>query len=113
MRQEPYSPNDMVKVALTLERPSSAELAHLSRVEKHRVLRENGARLRSAIIRWLDECGMAGEVQRVGEPTMFNTLFVVATSRVAEQLDRAPGVLAVHADAAVPVDIPRPVRVHK
>jgi hypothetical protein len=103
----------MVRVALTLQRPPAGDLAHLSRVEKHRVLRENSSRLRSALIRWLDEAGMAGEVERVGEPTVFNTLFVVATPRVADELRRAPGVTSVHADGAVPVDIPRPTRVSR
>jgi hypothetical protein len=100
----------MVKVALTLQRPAAGDLAHLSRSEKYRLLRENGARLRDGIIRWLDERGMSGEVQRVGEPTLFNRLFIVATPHVAEQLRRAPGVTDVGVDEAVPVDIPRPAR---
>ncbi|HWQ13911.1 MAG TPA: hypothetical protein VNL77_14020 [Roseiflexaceae bacterium] len=100
----------MVKVAVTLERPPSDELQHMSRAEKHRALRENSARLRQHLISWLDERGMAGEVARVGEPTIFNTLFVVATRRVAEQLRRAPGVTSVGPEDAVAVDIPRPAR---
>jgi hypothetical protein len=95
----------LVKVALTLQRPPSDDLQHLTRAERHRALRENSARLRSGIIRWLDERGMAPEVVRVGEPTLFNTLFVVATQRVAEQLRRAPGVTDVLPDGPVTVDL--------
>lgn len=101
---------DMVKVAVTLQRPTSADLEHMSRSERHRALRENSARLRQGLIAWISEAGMAAEVERIGEPTVFNTLFVVATPRVAEQLRRAPGVTAVAPEEVVAVDIPRPRR---
>lgn len=100
----------VVKIALMLQRPASGDLEHLTRAERHRVLRENSARLRSALIRWLDERGMAPEVVRVGEPTLFNTLFVVATQRVAEQLRRAPGVADVLPEEPVAVDLAMPPR---
>jgi hypothetical protein len=110
MNTNTHGADEMVRVAVTLQRPSSSELRDLSRAEKYRVLRENSDRIRTRLIDWLNERGMAGEVSKIGEPTMFNTLFIVATQRVAEQLRRAPGVVDVGPEALVAVDIPRPVR---
>jgi len=104
---QPDQPLEMVKVAVVVERLSSEELAQHSRAEKYRILRDNTAELRRALIAWIEEQGLSEEVSRIGEATVFNMLFVVCTPRVAEELARAPGVVSVSPSEDFRVDLLR------
>jgi hypothetical protein len=104
---KPDWPADMSKFMVVLERPSSQELAQHSQSEKYKILRQNTARLREQLIVWIKEQGLSAEVSQVGEPTAFNTLFVVSTPRAAEQMVQAPGVLSVSSSKEFKVDLPR------
>jgi hypothetical protein len=102
--------DEMVELAITLERPPATALRGLTRSEKYRALSDHSIKLRQGIIRWIGERGMSGEVARVGEPTAFNVLTMVATPRVADVLPAAPGVTHVGVAVPLPVDLPRPKR---
>jgi len=97
----------MSQFRVVLERPSSQELAQYSRSEKYKILWENNARLREQLLVWIKEHGLSAEVSQIGEPTAFNTLFVVSTPRAAEQMVQAPGVLSVSGSQEFKVDLPR------
>ena len=102
---QPDRPLEMVEVAVLLERPSSDELAQHDRGEKYHILRTNTAELRGGLVAWIEEQGLAEEVSRIGEATVFNMLFVVCTPRVAEELTRAPGVVSVSPSEDFRVDL--------
>jgi len=104
---KPDRPSDMSQFLVVLERPSSKELAQYSRSEKYKILWENNARLREQLLIWIKEQGLSAEVSQVGEPTAFNTLFVVSTPRAAEQIVQAPGVLSVSSSKEFKVELPR------
>jgi hypothetical protein len=101
---------DMVTVMLTLERPSSEELSGQGRAEKYEALKSNASQIRSQLLAWIRERGMDEDVARVGEPTVFNTLFVTSTQVVAEELRRAPGVVEVRPAEEFRVDLLPEVR---
>jgi hypothetical protein len=86
---------DMVTVMLTLERPSSEDLRGHGRADKYAALKSNASQIRSQLVEWIREQGLDKDVARVGEPTVFNTLFVTSTQVVADELRSAPGVVAV------------------
>lgn len=104
---KPDRPADMSSFMVTLERPSSKELAQHSRSEKYKVLLANTIRLREQLLVWIKEQGLSAEVSQIGEPTAFNTLFVVSTPRAAELMVQAPGVLSVSSSKEFQVDLPR------
>jgi hypothetical protein len=91
---------EIVEVMITLERPRSAELVKFDRKEKFRVLQKNSEELRTGLMAWIKEQGLADEVVYIGMPTAFNLLFVKCTRHAVQQLLRAPGVV----DAAVTDD---------
>jgi hypothetical protein len=97
--------SDMVTVMLTLERPSSEELRDYGRGEKYSVLKSNASEIRSQLLEWMRERGMDEDVARVGEPTVFNTLFVTSTKVVAKELRHAPGVAKVQPAEEFRVDL--------
>ncbi|MDQ3705411.1 MAG: hypothetical protein M3437_09360 [Chloroflexota bacterium] len=90
---------------LTLERPASKELAQFKRSEKYKVLKENSSKLREAIVNWIEEHDLAGEVHDVGYPSAFNILFVTGTPKAAEALRNAPGVESVGVSPDFKVDL--------
>lgn len=96
---------DMVTVMLTLERPSSEELSEHGRADKYAALKSNASQIRSQLLEWIREHGMDEEVARVGEPTVFNTLFVTSSRVVAEELSHAPGVVQVQPAEEFRVDL--------
>ncbi|MBN1656993.1 MAG: hypothetical protein JXA93_01260 [Anaerolineae bacterium] len=95
----------MIRVMLTLERPSHDELRRYNRREKYRALKSSARGIRDELIRWIDEQGLSGDVAQVGEPTAFNTLFVTSTRQAAELLVEAPGVVGVAPTGDLPVEL--------
>jgi hypothetical protein len=104
---KPDRPADMSSFMVTLERPSSAELAKYNRSERYKILLANTTRLREQLLVWITKQGLSAEVSQVSEPTTFNTLFVVSTARAAELMGQAPGVLSVSSSKEFKVDLPR------
>lgn len=102
---KPNTSPEQIKVMVTVERPSSEDLAHYNRAEKYQILRENTARFRETLIAFLEEQGLSKEVSYIGEPTAFNLLFVVCTPQVAEQLVQVPGVVSVSPSKEFDVDL--------
>lgn len=96
---------DMVTVMLTLERPSPEALSGHGRGDKYAALKSNASQIRSQLLAWIRERGMDEDVGRVGEPTVFNTLFVTSTRGVADELRRAPGVVEVRPAEEFRVDL--------
>ncbi len=95
---EPIQPgrsSGMIKVMVTLERPSSQELAEYNRDRKYQVLRSNSVEFKEGLVHWIEEQGLSHEVAEIGDATAFNVLFVVCTPQVAERLVQAPGVVRV------------------
>ena len=103
---QPDQPPDMIKVAVVLERPSSEELAQHSRTEKYQILRGNNEELRKGLVAWIEEQGLSEEISRIGTATVFNTLFVVCTPWVAEELVWAPGVVSVSPSEDFKLELP-------
>jgi hypothetical protein len=95
----------MITVMLTLERPSAEQLTKYNRAQKYAALKSSASEIRSQLVRWIDEHGLSEDVARVGEPTVFNTLFVTSTPGVAEELGKAPGVVKVAPAGDFPVDL--------
>jgi hypothetical protein len=95
----------MIKVMLTLERPSHDELGHYNRRDMYRALKSSAIDIREELMRWIDEHGLANDVAQVGEPTVFNTLFVTSTRHAARLLVQAPGVVNVAPTADFPVEL--------
>ena len=84
--------SEMVDLILTLERPSTKSLNGMNRGEKAKLLNENSEHLRAELLKWLEEEGLANQVEKVGEATTFNTLFLKTTPYVAKMICAAPGV---------------------
>lgn len=106
----PGYPPDMINVMVTLERPSSEELANYNRGQKYELLRQNVTQTRERLVQWIEEQCLSKEVARVGEPTVFNALFVTCTPGAAELLAQAPGVVSVTPTGDFKVDLlPRPI----
>ena len=82
--------SDMSTFLLTLERPPAEQLTHYGRAQKYAVLKLSAQRIREQLMVWIQERGLADGVARVGEPTVFNTLFVTSTPGVAQELSHAP-----------------------
>ncbi|MGD8791868.1 MAG: hypothetical protein PVF47_04895 [Anaerolineae bacterium] len=95
----------MITVMLTLERPSAEQLTKYNRAQKYAALKSSASEIRSQLVRWIDEHGLSEDVAQVGEPTVFNTLFVTSTPGAAEQLGKAPGVVNVAPTGEFPVDL--------
>ena len=87
--------SEWIKVMVEIERPSQAELEHLSRSARYRRLKANAQQHRNELEEWVHDKGLDGEVQTIGEATAFNLLFAVITPKAAEALAEAPGVVAV------------------
>jgi hypothetical protein len=95
---------------VVIDRPDPDALASYDRGQKFRLLQENSAARRDELVDWLANHGLTDQVASVGEPTTFNVLFVTATSRAAQRLTEAPGVLGVSQTAEFKVDLPKPDR---
>ncbi len=95
----------MVTVMLTLERPSPEDLVDYGRGDKYAALKSNASQIRNQLLEWIHQEGLDEEVARVGEPTVFNTLFVTSTELVAQELRRAPGVVEVRPAEEFHVDL--------
>jgi hypothetical protein len=95
----------MITVMLTLERPSAEQLTKYNRAQKYAALKSSASEIRSQLVRWIDEHGLSEDVAQVGEPTVFNTLFVTSTPGAAEQLGKAPGVVDVAPAGEFQVDL--------
>ena len=97
--------SSMLTFMLTLERPSVEQLRHHGRGQKYVLLKQSARQIRDRLVEWIDENGLATDVARVSEPTVFNTLFVTSTAWAAERLSHAPGVVGVAPTAPVEVDL--------
>jgi hypothetical protein len=95
----------MITVMLTLERPEHDTMRGFDRAQKYRALKSSASGIREALVRWIEEHGLAEDVAEIGEPTVFNTLFVTSTPSVASQLAEAPGVLDVAPTGDFRVDL--------
>ncbi|MGD8398256.1 MAG: hypothetical protein PVG11_05315 [Anaerolineae bacterium] len=85
----------MITVMLTLERPEQEKMRGFDRAQKYRALKSSASGIREELVRWIEEHGLTEDVAEIGEPTVFNTLFVTSTPSAASQLAKAPGVLDV------------------
>lgn len=97
-----------IRSIVTIERPAPEALARCSRAEKYRMLREYSGRVREQLLAWIDQRGISSEVAQVSEPTVFNTLFLVATRHATELIAHAPGVVSIAEDGDIITDLPRP-----
>ncbi|MDW8213206.1 MAG: hypothetical protein RMJ55_06600 [Roseiflexaceae bacterium] len=97
----------LIRSIVTLKRPSPEELAHCTRAEKYRRLREHNGQARNRLLHWINEHGLSDEVIRVSEPTAFNTLFVEGTRHAINELAHAPDVLHISEDSDITTDLPR------
>ncbi|RKU36483.1 hypothetical protein C6495_03375 [Candidatus Poribacteria bacterium] len=89
----PGTPENMTEYVILINKPSSTELAGQNRAETYAEMQANTARHREAIAEWLEEQGdLSSEVAGILEPTAFPVLFIICTSRVAKELEHAPGV---------------------
>ena len=86
--------SNLIKVMVTVERPSSEDLAQYNRREKYQILQKNAEKQQTQLHDWIDEHGYRSEVVQIGDSNAFNVLFVECTRRVAEQLSKAPGVVS-------------------
>lgn len=115
-RQFPHEPDppqqyeSPIRSVVTITRPRREELSRYSRAEKYRMLREYSARMRNQLMEWINQRGLSSEVVQVSEPTVFNTLFMVATRHATELIARAPGVVRVEEDGDITTDLPYPHR---
>ena len=89
------SPPNMLQFMVTVNRPSSKELAGLDRAEKYKLLKANSAKRKEEIKTWIKANGLDAEVFKIEEPTTFNMLFITCTPKVAEQLENADAVVSV------------------
>ncbi|RIK37876.1 MAG: hypothetical protein DCC55_22920 [Chloroflexi bacterium] len=85
----------LVDALVTVERPQPAELARFDRRKKLAILEENARQHRDELVKWIEEQGLAREVDSIGAATSFNILLVKGTPKVVRALKKAPGVLAV------------------
>ena len=85
----------MKEYAVTVVRPPADELALLGRKQKYVVLKENTTRRKNDIVSWLKSQGLNDEVESIGSPTAFDVIFVTCSVEVANDLEKAPGVLKV------------------
>jgi hypothetical protein len=97
--------SSMLTFMLTLERPSGEQLRHHGRGQRYSLLKQSASEIRERLVEWIDANGLATDVVRVSQPTVFNTLFVTSTPRAAEQLSHAPGVVGVAPTGAVDVEL--------
>ena len=97
--------SSMVTFMLTLERPSGEQMRHHGRGQRYTLLKQSASAIRERLVEWIDENGLATDVARVSQPTVFNTLFVTSTPWAAERLSHAPGVVDVAPTGAVDVDL--------
>jgi hypothetical protein len=104
-RKGPEGSADLVTVMLTLERPSPEELRGYGRGDKYAALKSSASEIRKQLLAWIREQGLDEDVTRVGEPTVFNTLFVTSTRAAAKKLGRAPGVVEVRPAEGFRVDL--------
>ncbi|NWG20214.1 MAG: hypothetical protein HXY39_07775 [Chloroflexi bacterium] len=108
MKPQPAEQADTpIRSIVTIERPAPEALARCNRAEKYRVMRENSVRVREQLLAWIDQRGISNEVAQVSEPTVFNTLFLVATRRATELIAQAPGVVSIAEDSEIITDLPR------
>lgn len=112
-KQEPTSQSkegaqSLIRSVVTLQRPSSRELACCDRAEKYRRLREHNGQVRKRLLNWIDEHGLRDEVIQVSEPTVFNTLFVIGTRHAISELSQAPDVIQVSEDGDIIIDLLHP-----
>lgn len=99
------SESEMVTFMLTLERPSPDQLTDYGRAQKYAALKSSARAIREQLMVWIQERGLDQDVVRVGEPTVFNTLFVTSTRGVARELSHAPGVIDVRPAEEFTVDL--------
>lgn len=101
----PHVPPDMIEVVVTVDRPASHELTGFNRGEKYNLLKANTAKRKNEITDWLKAQGLADEVFRIEEPTVFNQLFITCTPNVAKQLEHAASVVSVSRNLAFRVEL--------
>ena len=87
--------SNWVKMMVAIDRPASEVLARYDRRQKLQILEENAQQHRKELVQWINEQGMTAEVAKIGAPTSLNVLFVQCTPHVAQELERAPGVMNV------------------
>ena len=94
------APPDYLNVAVTFERPDLSDLGERSlgsgdRSAIFEARTSQSAAFRDRMVAWLEDQLLSDEVYRVGDPTAFSTLFVVASPQVVERLSEIPGVVDV------------------
>jgi hypothetical protein len=91
------TPPGYVNVAVSFARPPTEEggAVKADRGAMYQARKAEATEFRDQLLTWLDDERLAGDVHRVGAPTAFNTLFVVASPQVVERLGECPGVVNV------------------
>jgi hypothetical protein len=97
---EPLRPDDdedrhWMDCVVTVKQPPAAALMGHDRREKLQILEANARQQRAKLIEWIEQHGLAGEVNAIGGPTSFNLFFIQCTPRAAQAIKDAPGVLSV------------------
>lgn len=100
-------PEGMSEWMVVVARPDADALATYDRGQKYRLLQENTATRREALITWLSSQGLMDQVANVGDPTAFNLLFVTATPAAGQRLADAPGVLSVSQVGDIGLELPK------
>jgi hypothetical protein len=90
-----------MECVVTVKRPPAAALDGHDRREKLQILEANARQQRANLVEWIEQHGLAGEVNTIGTPTSFNLFFIQCTPRAAQALKDAPGVLSVTTDEKV------------
>jgi len=94
-RATTIDPAQLINVVLEVERPPADELATYPRDERYRRLRAATEAHRSELASWLEQQRLTDEVATMSQATGFNLLFVKCTTRAAQELAHAPGVVDV------------------
>jgi subtilisin family serine protease len=101
-------PSNMLQFMVRVNRPSSKELAGVDRAEKYKLLKANSVKRKDEIKAWIKAKGLAGEVFKIEEPTVFNMLFITCTPKVAEQLEHADAVVSISRSPEFSVGLAKP-----
>src|SRR5215203_2840057 len=98
--KKPAAPPDYLNVAVAFERPEvsgpdkrSSNSGDRSAIYQSRT--GQATTFRDRLVAWLNDQHLFDEVYRLGDPTVFSTLFVIASPHVVERLSEAPGVVDV------------------
>ena len=82
-------------LSVVIERPEASDIKQFKTENRYELLKKQAEKARQDLIDWLDQHGLNEQVERIGEATAFNVLFVDATDEVEARLKEAPGVKGV------------------